>query len=83
MKEWFRVAEENHVSKPVGFQPGYSLVARNYEHQLADAAKQYGMSVFPYQGLAGGFLTGKYRTEADTEGRPRGGAVEGYLTPRA
>ena len=39
------------------------------------------MAVFPYQVLAGGFLTGKYRSAADTEGRARGGAVKHYLTP--
>ena len=79
--EWFRVAEENGFAKPVAFQPRYSLVARGYEQELAGAAKRHGMSVFPYQVLAGGFLTGKYRTESDTEGRARGGAVKGFLTP--
>ncbi|HLS25847.1 MAG TPA: aldo/keto reductase [Beutenbergiaceae bacterium] len=79
--EWFRVAEENGFAKPVALQPQYSLVARDYEQELADAAKRHGMSVFPYQVLAGGFLTGKYRTEADAEGRARGATVKGYLTP--
>lgn len=79
--EWFRVAEENGFAKPVALQPQYSLVAREYEQELADAAERHGMSVFPYHVLAGGFLAGKYRTEADTEGRARGEAVKGYLTP--
>lgn len=79
--EWLRVAEENGFAKPVALQPRYSLVARDYEKELAGAAERHGMAVFPYQVLAGGFLTGKYRTEADTEGRARGGAVKGYLTP--
>src|SRR5699024_10067584 len=48
---------------------------------LADSAKKHGMSVFPYQVLAGGFLSGKYRTEADLKGRARAGAVERYLNP--
>ncbi|WP_131103262.1 aldo/keto reductase [Ornithinimicrobium sufpigmenti] len=79
--EWFRVAEENGFARPVALQPRYSLVAREYEKDLAAAAGRHGMAVFPYQVLAGGFLTGKYRTEADTEGKARGGAVKGYLTP--
>ncbi len=79
--EWFRVAEENGLAKPVALQPRYSLVAREYEGELAAAARRHGMAVFPYQVIAGGFLTGKYRTEADTEGRARGGAVKRYLTP--
>lgn len=78
--EWFRVAEENGFAKPVALQPRYSLVARDYEKELAGAAERHGMSVFAYQVIAGGFLTGKYRTEADTEGRPRGASVKGYLT---
>ncbi|GAA4283667.1 aldo/keto reductase [Brevibacterium daeguense] len=79
--EWFRAAEENGFAKPVALQPQYSLVTRQYEQELAGAAERHGMSVFPYQVLAGGFLSGKYRSEADTEGRARGGAVKGYLTP--
>lgn len=79
--EWVRVAEENGFAGPVALQPRYSLIARDYEKGLADAAERHGLAVFPYQVLAGGFLTGKYRTEADTEGRARGGAVKDYLTP--
>jgi aryl-alcohol dehydrogenase (NADP+) len=78
---WFSVAEEHGFAKPVALQPQYSLVARGYEQGLTAAAERHGMGVFPYQVLAGGFLTGKYRTEADTEGRARGAAVKGYLSP--
>ncbi|MBD8061525.1 aldo/keto reductase [Oceanitalea stevensii] len=81
IEEWFRACEENGFAKPVALQPRYSLVSREYETGLAGVAQRLGMSVFPYQVLAGGFLTGKYRTEADTEGRARGAAVKRYLTP--
>lgn len=81
IEEWFAACEENGFAKPVALQPRYSLVSREYETGLAGVAQRLGMSVFPYQVLAGGFLTGKYRTEADTEGRARGGAVKRYLTP--
>nr|WP_306238706.1 aldo/keto reductase [Ornithinimicrobium sp. HY1745] len=79
--EWFRISRENGFVLPVALQPRYSLVARGYEDGLAAAARRHEMSVFPYQVLAGGFLTGKYRSEADLEGRARAGAVERYLTP--
>ncbi|MDN5900837.1 MAG: aldo/keto reductase [Brachybacterium sp.] len=79
--EWFRVAEENGFAEPVALQPQYSLVARRYEKELSATAERHGMSVFPYQVLAGGFLSGKYRAEADTEGRARGGMAKSYLTP--
>jgi aryl-alcohol dehydrogenase-like predicted oxidoreductase len=81
IEEWFQACEEHGFAKPVALQPRYSLVSREYETGLAGVAQRLGMSVFPYQVLAGGFLTGKYRTEADTEGRARGGAVKRYLTP--
>jgi aryl-alcohol dehydrogenase-like predicted oxidoreductase len=38
------------------------------------------LAVFPYWPLAGGFLTGKYRSEADLAGRARGAAVQRHLT---
>lgn len=79
--EWFAVSKENGFALPVALQPRYSLVSRAYEGALATSAQKHGMSVFPYQVLAGGFLSGKYRTEADLEGRARAGAVERYLNP--
>ncbi len=78
--EWFEVSREHGFALPVALQPRYSLVSRGYEDGLAAAARRHEMSVFPYQVLAGGFLTGKYRSAADLEGRARAGAVERYLT---
>lgn len=79
--EWFRLADEHGWARPVALQPEYSLVRRGYEVELAATAQRHGMSVFPYLVLAGGFLTGKYRTERDTEGRARAGTVGPLLTP--
>jgi aryl-alcohol dehydrogenase-like predicted oxidoreductase len=38
--------------------------------------------VLPYFSLASGFLTGKYRTEADMEGSSRAGMVKRYFNDR-
>ncbi len=38
--------------------------------------------MLPYRALGGGFLSGKYRTEADTEGRARGAGVRPLLTSK-
>ncbi|PLK25964.1 aldo/keto reductase [Novosphingobium sp. TH158] len=47
-------------------QPGYNLVWRSdYEPELEALALREGMAVLPYYGLAAGFLTGKYTSEAD------------------
>ena len=64
-------------------QPEYNLVDRDaYDGPLRDLALQLGLGVIPYFSLASGFLTGKYRTEADLGQSPRGGGVKKYLTPR-
>jgi aryl-alcohol dehydrogenase-like predicted oxidoreductase len=77
---WIRFARENGLAVPVALQPEYNLVARrNYEQNIAPLAEAEGLGVLPYFGLASGFLTGKYRTPADLEGRPRGRAVAKYL----
>ena len=40
------------------------------------------IGVIPYYGLASGFLTGKYRSEADFKKSVRGGRMGTYLTAR-
>lgn len=52
----------------VSLQPHYNLVHRaEFERELADACRAYGIGVIPYSPLAGGFLTGKYRQDVTTE----------------
>jgi aryl-alcohol dehydrogenase-like predicted oxidoreductase len=64
-------------------QPEYNLYDRgSYDGPLRDLAIRLGLGVIPYYSLASGFLTGKYRTEADLGQSPRGGGVKKYLTPR-
>ena len=64
-------------------QPQYNLMERGpYESELAPVALQYGLGVIPYFSLASGFLTGKYRSEADLEGTARGAGVKKYLNDR-
>lgn len=47
-------------------QPHYNLVHRaEFERELADVCRIYGLAVLPYSPLAGGFLTGKYRREGN------------------
>lgn len=64
-------------------QPMYNLYSRaEYEEALAPACAEAGLGVIPYYGLASGFLTGKYRTEADLAQGARGPAVKKYLNER-
>ncbi|MCP3422855.1 aldo/keto reductase [Nocardioides pinisoli] len=79
---WLRAAEEGGLAAPVALQPHYSLVHREpYESALAPLAAASDLAVLPYRALGGGFLSGKYRTRADTEGRARGAGVTPLLTP--
>ena len=61
-------------------QPEYNLADRaGFERDLQPVAKEYGLAVIPFYGLAKGFLTGKYRKAADIEGRPRADGLKKYF----
>lgn len=52
----------------VSLQPHYNLVRRaEFERELAEVCRTYGLGVIPYSPLAGGFLTGKYRPDHTPE----------------
>jgi aryl-alcohol dehydrogenase-like predicted oxidoreductase len=53
-------------------QPKFNLYDRDQvEGALAALTASEGLGVIPFYGLAAGFLTGKYRADADLEGRAR------------
>jgi aryl-alcohol dehydrogenase-like predicted oxidoreductase len=61
-------------------QPHYNLVERSeFEGPLEDLCLREKVGVIGYYSLASGFLTGKYKSSADTEGRARGRGVEKYM----
>lgn len=81
VRRWLDVAREGGYVSPVAFQPHYSLAHREpYESDYGPVVASAGLSVLPYRALGGGFLTGKYRTLADTEGPARGPNVRPLLT---
>ncbi|WP_243287579.1 aldo/keto reductase [Geothrix terrae] len=64
-------------------QPEYNLYDRqSYDGALRDLAMAEGLGVITYFSLAKGFLSGKYRSEADLGKSPRGKGVKGYLDAR-
>jgi aryl-alcohol dehydrogenase-like predicted oxidoreductase len=64
-------------------QPLYNLVDRQpFEAELEPLCLRESIGVINFYGLASGFLTGKYRSEADLAKSPRGARVKSYLTPR-
>jgi aryl-alcohol dehydrogenase (NADP+) len=80
--QWFAIAERDGFVKPVALQPHYNVVHRTtYERELAPVVAAHGLAVTPYYSLASGFLSGKYRTEADLTGSPRAGGAKSFLSP--
>lgn len=83
LKASFEAAEKNSLPKYVALQPHYNLMEREgFEQNYAPLAEQFDLSVFPYWSLAAGFLTGKYRDEADLSKSARGEGVRKYLNPK-
>ncbi len=64
-------------------QPEYNLYERQkFEGELADLCRREQLGVLPYFALASGFLTGKYRSEADFGKSPRGQGMKQMLNDR-
>jgi len=71
------------VPRYESLQPHYNLMERaGYEAELEPLVRAEGLGVINFFGLARGFLTGKYRSEADLAKSPRGGGVKAYLNER-
>lgn len=63
-------------------EPNYNLALRGaYEGALEDVCAANDIGVIPYFALAAGFLTGKYRSQADLAGKPREGTAASFVTP--
>lgn len=81
--EALNVSKEHHLPRYESLQPEYNLVSRTaYEQELEPLIRKENVGVINYYALASGFLSGKYRSEADlAKSRARSGAVKKYLTP--
>jgi aryl-alcohol dehydrogenase-like predicted oxidoreductase len=64
----------------VGLQNQYNLLERGaYEGDLQDFCVESDVPLLPYYGVASGYLSGKYRDEADLKGKTRGSAAAKYM----
>src|SRR5580700_6088155 len=80
LTESLKISAEKHLPRYESLQPQYSLVERReFEGPLEDLCLKEKIGVIGFYSLASGFLTGKYRSKADTEGRARGGGAAKYL----
>jgi aryl-alcohol dehydrogenase-like predicted oxidoreductase len=59
------------LTRFVSVQPRYSLLFREIERELLPLAGEEGLGVIPYNPLAGGLLTGKYRPDSKPQDNTR------------
>ncbi|QNK68834.1 aldo/keto reductase [Variovorax sp. PAMC26660] len=64
-------SELHKLTRYVSVQPRYSLLFREIERELLPLASEEGLGVIPYNPLAGGLLTGKYKAGAKPEDNTR------------
>jgi len=83
LSESAAIAQKYNLPRYESLQPEYNLVSRaGYEAELEPLVRRENIGVISYYGLASGFLTGKYRKEADLAKSPRGQGVKKYLDAR-
>ncbi|MEN3286206.1 MAG: hypothetical protein V7634_506 [Bradyrhizobium sp.] len=78
------LSETHGLPRYESLQPEYSLAERSsYEGALQKVCEQNQVGVITFFSLAAGFLTGKYRSEADYGKSPRGSrGIPKYMNPR-
>ncbi|MBO0765030.1 MAG: aldo/keto reductase [Hyphomicrobiaceae bacterium] len=83
LAEALRLSAEKGLPRYESLQPRYNLYAReDFERELGSLVLKEGIGVITFPSLAGGFLTGKYRSEADFGKSPRGAGAKAMLNAR-
>ncbi|TSD89798.1 aldo/keto reductase [Mycobacterium sp. KBS0706] len=78
-----KLSAEKGLPRYETMQPHYNLYDRSgYEGPMEDLCRREDVGVITYFSLASGFLTGKYRSEADLSKSARGGGMKDRLNPR-
>lgn len=81
--EALQISGKQKLPRYESLQPLYNLYDRaDFEATLEPVCREHHIGVLPYYSLASGFLTGKYRSEADLSKSARGGGVKKYLNER-
>ncbi|OWK42328.1 aldo/keto reductase [Fimbriiglobus ruber] len=83
LAESLRISKQHSLPAYQCLQPEYNLYDRTgFEAGLEPLCRAENIGVITYFSLAAGFLTGKYRSEADLGKSPRGAKVKNYLNDR-
>ncbi|HXS36753.1 MAG TPA: aldo/keto reductase [Flavipsychrobacter sp.] len=81
--ESLKTSKELNIPSYQCLQPQYNLYDREkFEKEYEQICKEWNLGVICYYSLAAGFLTGKYRSEADMNKSPRGQGVKKYMNTR-
>lgn len=59
------ICEQHNWIKPTVYQGIYSALHRSIEAELFPCLRHYGIALYAFQPLAGGFLTGRYKRNQD------------------
>lgn len=82
-REALKLSAKHGLPRYETLQPAYNLYDRaRFEGELQQICIAEEISAITYYGLARGFLSGKYRSEADFSKSPRGGQMAAMLNPR-
>jgi aryl-alcohol dehydrogenase-like predicted oxidoreductase len=83
LEKSIQISHDLKIPRYESLQPLYNLYDRaGYESTFEPLVLKTGIGVIPYFSLASGFLTGKYRSEADLSKSPRGEGNRKYLNER-
>jgi aryl-alcohol dehydrogenase-like predicted oxidoreductase len=81
------ISDSKNLARFECYQPQYSLVVRDIEHELIPVCRYKGLGVVVWSPLAGGFLSGKYRpgqhTASGTRSEERWAYPERYFAANA
>jgi aryl-alcohol dehydrogenase-like predicted oxidoreductase len=61
-------ARDRGLVRPHTEQPPYSILARGIEAEVLPTCQKYGIGVIPWSPLQGGWLSGRYRKDAEVAG---------------
>jgi aryl-alcohol dehydrogenase-like predicted oxidoreductase len=76
-------AEELQTARFDSIQPHYNLVHRaEFEREIGEVCRTYGLGVIPYSPLAAGFLTGKYKRDGEQVDSARSRGAQRYFSDR-
>lgn len=83
IKSSLEASAANNWASYISIQPLYNLHEREkFETEYRDLVRENNLAVLNYYALASGFLSGKYRSEADLNKSQRGPGIKKYLDDR-